>query len=153
LLVDGYNIAHAWPEISDILDRDIDSAASVLTGMLAVLHDQEKCEVTVVFDGKGDRVEIQREPNMAIPCVIYAPAGKTADAVIEEILSHAPNADDFTIATRDNALTLSAHTRAAHVVTPDELYEWVRRERKSIERTVLRKARDSDSKFGNRLFD
>jgi len=89
-----------------MLDRDLDSAAAIMTGILAILHDPEKCEVTVVFDGRGDRVEIQQEREGAIPCVIYAPVGKTADAIIEEILNRAPDAEAFTVATRDNALTL-----------------------------------------------
>ena len=153
LLVDGYNVAHAWPDVAAMLERDLDSAAAFLASMLTALHDPDKCEVTVVFDGKGDRVEIQRERDMALPCVIYAPIGKTADAIIEEIINRAPDAEAFTVATRDNALTLSAHTCGAHVVTPDELSEWVRREKRIVERTVLRKSRDSDSRFGNKLFD
>ena len=152
LLIDGYNVAHAWPDVLKVMERDIDTAASMLAGIVAVLHDPEKCEVTVVFDGRSDRVDIQRSAKMVAPCVIYAPAGKTADAIIEQIVANAPDAEAFTVATRDNALSLSVYSRNAHVITPDELLEWVRREHKEVERTILKRARATDAGFGNKLF-
>ena len=150
LLVDGYNIVHAWPQTRRLLARDIDAAAAFLVEKLAVLHDPESCEVTIVFDGRGERTETVSGGG-ALPCVIYASSGRTADALIEQIVAKAPDPRLFTIATRDNAITLSVHTRGATVIGPEALADWVDRQRAQVERTVVRKA-GSDGKFGNRLF-
>lgn len=150
LLVDGYNIAHAWPQVRRLLSRDIDAAAAFLTEKLAVLHDPESCEVTIVFDGSGERVE-SVSGGGSLPFVIYAHRGLTADAVIEQIVEKAPDAKLFTIATRDNAIVLSAHTRGATVIGPDALADWAERQRAQVERTVVRKVKSNGS-FGNRLF-
>jgi predicted RNA-binding protein with PIN domain len=150
LLVDGYNIVHAWPETRRLLSRDVDAAAALLVEKLAVLHDPDTCEVTVVFDGRGERAE-SISGGGALPFVIYAQTGRTADAVIEQIVARAPDAKLFTIATRDNAITLSVHTRGATVIGPDALADWAERQRAQVERTVVRKLR-SDGSFGGRLF-
>jgi len=150
LLVDGYNIVHAWPETRRLLPHDVDAAAALLVERLAVLHDGTSCEVTIVFDGRGERAE-SVSGGGALPFVIYAQEGRTADAVIEQIVARAPDAKHFTIATRDNAITLSVHTRGATVIGPDALADWVDRQKAQVERTVVRKLR-SDGKFGNRLF-
>lgn len=152
LLVDGYNVAHSWPDIRKMLERDVDSAAALLVERLAVLHDAEACEVTIVFDGRGERVELQRHGGANAPCVIYAPAGVSADAIIEQIVNRAPDADDFTVASRDNALCLSVFSCGAHTITPDELLDRVRRERNALGKALRERTRETDRNFGNRLF-
>jgi hypothetical protein len=147
LLVDGYNVAHAWPQLRKVLSRDIDAAAELLVSRLAILHDPEACEVTIVFDGRGDRIDFAQPPGGKLPCVMYSPAGRSADALIEQIVYNAPDGGAFTVATRDNALCLSAVTRGAHVISPEALLEWLDREGA---KTMPRDKR-SDS-FGNRLF-
>jgi len=150
LLVDGYNIVHSWPQTRGLLSRDVDAAAALLVEKLAVLHDPESCEVTIVFDGREERAE-SVSGGGALPFVIYAHKGLTADAVIERIVEKAPDAKLFTIATRDNAIVLSAHTRGATVIGPDALADWADRQRAQVERTVGRKVK-SGGNFGNRIF-
>ena len=152
LLVDGYNVAHAWADINAVIARDIDAAAMLLVERLAVLHDGAECEVTIVFDGRGEKEEIQRDKAGKLPCVIYSPAGVSADAIIEQIVARAPNADDFTVASRDNALVLSVHTYGGHTLRPEELAERVEREKKQLARTVVRRVRENGRDFGNKLF-
>jgi predicted RNA-binding protein with PIN domain len=129
----------------------VDSAALFLTERLAVLHDVDSCEVTIVFDGKGERVELLRHGGEAAPCVIYAPAGVSADAIIEQIVSRAPDADDFTVASRDNALCLSVYARGAHVISPDELLDMVKREQRAMGKDLRWRKQQSDRDFGNRM--
>ena len=152
LLIDGYNIIHSWPDLREIFLRDIDAAAGRLVEMLAVLHDADTMEVTIVFDGRGDRLQLNIEDCPTMPCVIYTPTGTTADAIIEQIVSKAPDATAFTVASRDNALCMSVYSRGALVMTPDELLNWTTRERRSIASSTAKNKNENARNFGNKLF-
>ncbi len=152
ILVDGYNVAHAWPQLRQLLSRDLDAAAAQLAASLSILHDGESSELTIVFDGKGERADTSNPGGPKAPCIIYSPAGLSADAIIEQIVSRAPEPDCFTVATRDNALRLSVFARGAHVISPEELLEWQEREQRSIGRELGEQRRKNDHKFGNKLF-
>ena len=59
LLVDGYNIIFAWPELKELADTNMDSARARLQDMLCNYQGYKKCSVILVFDGykvKGNRV-------------------------------------------------------------------------------------------------
>jgi uncharacterized protein len=152
LLVDGYNVVHTWPETKILLPWDIDAAAELLVERLAILHDPAHCEVTVVFDGHGDHTEIVSDGAGSMPGVIYAKFGKSADAVIEEIVAKAPDAGAFTVVSRDNALGTSTFSSGAQVISPDALLDWVSRERNKLARDAAARKRQSDKSFGNKLF-
>lgn len=152
LLVDGYNVVHAWPETRALLPRDLDAAAELLVERLTVLHDPVRFEVTVVFDGKGDRTEIVNDGSGPVPGVIYAKIGRSADAVIEEIVARAPDPSAFTVVSRDNALGSSSFSSGAQVMGPDALLSLVRREQRSIDSDTASRKNEADKKFGNRLF-
>lgn len=152
LLVDGYNVVHSWPETRVLLPRDIDAAAELLVERLAILHDSKRFEVTVVFDGRQDRTEVVNDGKSSIPCVIYAKLGKSADAVIEEIVAKAPDASAFTVVSRDGALGNSAFSSGAHVISPDALLEWVSSELRKLASNLAARKYKSDKNFGNKLF-
>jgi predicted RNA-binding protein with PIN domain len=132
------------------MERDVDAAAQILVERLTLLHDPEHLEVTIVFDGRGGVMQKTYDP-IRLPCVLYSPSGVSADALIEQMLSRAPRPDDFTVATRDNAIALSAHAARAHVITPADLAEWVKREHTAATRNIGR-IHKGGGDFGNRLF-
>jgi predicted RNA-binding protein with PIN domain len=152
LLVDGYNVVHSWPETRALLPLDLDAAAELLVERLALLHDPQHCEVTIVFDGQRDNTEIVSDGRGSVPGVIYAKAGKSADAVIEEIVAKAQDADAFTVVSRDNALGNSAFSSGAQVIGPDALLDWVTREKRKLAADAARRKHQADQSFGNKLF-
>lgn len=50
LLVDGYNIILAWPELKDIAKDNMDSARTRLLDLLGKYRGMRKCHVIAVFD-------------------------------------------------------------------------------------------------------
>lgn len=151
LLVDGYNVAHAWPRLATMTRRDPNLAAAQLVERLRVLHDAEGFQVTVIFDGKGQKTEASATQNPGELCVLYSPAGLSADALIEQIIYRAPDASLFTVATRDNMIRDAASCSGARSITPAELLEWVENAERRQSRGILARSQKSSRSFGNRL--
>lgn len=152
LLVDGYNVAHCWPDVSPVIARDIDAAAAILVERLTPLHDPDQCEVTIVFDGRGSVAETVREAP-SLPCVIYSPSGTSADAIIEQIVARAPDPNAFTVVSRDNALCLSVYAGGANVISPDDLLERLHRESSDAARRIAGNNQTGSHHFGSHPFD
>jgi predicted RNA-binding protein with PIN domain len=108
--------------------------------------------VTIVFDGRSERTEIVSDGKGSVPCVIYAKTGRSADAVIEEIVAKAPDAGAFTVVSRDNALGGSVFSSGAQVIGPEALLEWTARERRKLAGDAAARKQRSDKSFGNKLF-
>lgn len=128
LLVDGYNIVHAWPEMRRLLIREgRDVARARLVERLRVLHDFERVRVSVVFDGRGADIAIERPTPHTTFSVLYTPAGMTADDVIEQLTvqSAAPRA--VFVATADQAERDTVEAAGAQTLSPEQLAEWIER--------------------------
>lgn len=128
LLVDGYNIAHAWPELRRILmteGRDV--ARAQLVERVRVLHDFERMRVSVVFDGRGADIAIERPTPHATFSVLYTPGGMTADDLIEQLAVQSPKPADVFVATADQSERDTVEAGGVQVVTPEQLAEWIER--------------------------
>lgn len=83
ILVDGYSLLHAWPELAPDKPRYSAAARDELIHQLTLYRDAAGTPVTIVFDGAGsDRrlSTVESTPEMEI---IYSRAGQTADDIIE----------------------------------------------------------------------
>ncbi len=84
LLVDGYNIIHAWDGLRKLAREDLDGARERLIHRLRNYQGWKKCKVIVVFDAykvKGNPGSIQREGDVY---VVYTKEAETADMYIEK---------------------------------------------------------------------
>ncbi len=59
LLVDGYNIIFAWPELEELVDENMDAARNKLMDILSNYQPIRKCKIMLVFDAY--RVEGRKE--------------------------------------------------------------------------------------------
>ena len=85
LLVDGYNVLHAWPEFADLLADNLDSARRRLMDILCNYQGYRKCEVILVFDAykvKNNPGQVERYHNIS---VVYTKEAETADMYIERV--------------------------------------------------------------------
>jgi hypothetical protein len=135
LLVDAYNVIHAWPELRALLGKDNpDAARARLLELLRPIHDTEGWRVTVVFDGRGDELLIERPgTDLTFSCV-YGPRGLSADGVIEQLVANAAERAggkarrgeemEIIVATRDNLLGEAAAACGARPLSPDGLLDW-----------------------------
>ena len=105
LIVDGYNVIHAWPALKRVLrQRGVEDARRRLVQLLAEYAAQTGTQVTAVFDSHG-RVE-SGEPVDVVDGVNvrYGTRTATADNVIERLAGDAARrgaAADAVVATSD----------------------------------------------------
>ena len=85
LLVDGYNVLHAWPEFADLLADNLDGARRRLMDILCNYQGYKKCQVILVFDA----YKVKNNPGQVEPyhniSVVYTKEAETADMYIERV--------------------------------------------------------------------
>ncbi len=137
LLIDGYNVIHAIPDLKACLGEGVEAARARLVSWVSGLHDIEGIRVTVVFDGRGDDVEIERPSGDLTLSVLYSPRGISADGVIEQLVGTAVTPGNIQVVTRDNLVRETIRALGAEPLTPGDLRDWVER----CERKVARELR------------
>ena len=101
LVVDGYNVIHAWPTLKRLMtEASLEAARDKLVERLAVLGMVRGAEVTVVFD--SHRAASSSEEMVEGVRVLFTRKGHSADHAIERIAYQAGDAGDvITVATSD----------------------------------------------------
>jgi predicted RNA-binding protein with PIN domain len=84
LLVDGYNVIHAWPELSACKDN-LEDARDKLIDIMASYGAFQNLEVIVIFDANAVKGAAVFEHLMGKVSVIYTREGETADSHIEKM--------------------------------------------------------------------
>lgn len=101
LLVDGYNIIHAWEELKDLAKENLDSARDALMDILSDYHGSRDGYLIVVFDAyrvRGGQEHTYRFHNIDI---VFTREAETADAYIERVTKQIAKGNDVTVATSD----------------------------------------------------
>ena len=103
LIVDGYNVIHAWPPLKHLLNTaSLEAARDRLVERLSVLSMVSGEEVTVVFDAHHSRAMSNSEEVVDGVRVIFTRKGHSADHSIERIAYLAGQVGDvITVATSD----------------------------------------------------
>jgi len=103
LIVDGYNVIHAWPPLKRLLaTASLEDARDELVRRLAVLSMVSGEEVTVVFDAHHSRAMANSEEMVDGVRVIFTRRGHSADHSIERLAYLASERGDvITVATSD----------------------------------------------------
>ena len=101
LIVDGYNIIFAWPELSAVKDVKLEDARDLLISILADYAAMTRQKVTVVFDShRRPDAEASTQTVHGVQ-VIYSGRKTSADHVIEKLLFEVKASDEVTVATSD----------------------------------------------------
>ncbi|MBR3866272.1 MAG: NYN domain-containing protein, partial [Butyricicoccus sp.] len=101
LLVDGYNIIHAWDELADIAKDDLNAARESLINTLSNYQGVKKCHLILVFDAykvKGNPGSVEKIYNIH---VVYTKEAETADMYIEKASYDLSRAHRVKVATSD----------------------------------------------------
>jgi predicted RNA-binding protein with PIN domain len=101
LIVDGYNIIFAWPELAALKDIKLEDAREMLISILADYAAMTQQSVTVVFDSHRRPDAEASEHVVSGIRVLYSGRKTSADHVIERLLFEARPGDEVTIATSD----------------------------------------------------
>jgi len=101
VIVDGYNMIFAWPELAALKDRELEDARDRLVAILADYAALTRQQVTVVFDShRSGEGQESRERVQGID-VIFSGRKTSADHVIARLVFEARAGDDVTVATSD----------------------------------------------------
>ncbi|MCX8089526.1 MAG: NYN domain-containing protein [Verrucomicrobiae bacterium] len=83
ILVDGYSLLHAWPQLARGQPRHTAAAREELIRVLARYQDAAGTPVTVVFDGPRSARRLSMPEDVQPIEVLFSGAGRTADDLIE----------------------------------------------------------------------
>ena len=125
IIVDGYNIIHAWEELAQQAQSDLDAARRRLLDRLSSYAGFKKCYMVVVFDGykvKGNLGEKGLFHNIS---VVYTKENQTADAYIEALAAEIGNNYAVRVATSDGLVQLSSLRSGVLRMSARELLETV----------------------------
>lgn len=101
LLVDGYNVIFAWPELKALAEENMDGARTRLLDILCNYQGIRKCLIIAVFDAyrvQGHREEAAVYNNIH---VVYTREAQTADQYIEKFAHDNQQKYNITVATSD----------------------------------------------------
>ncbi len=123
IIVDGYNIIHAWEDLAEQAKTDLDAARRRLLDRLSSYAGFKKCYMVVVFDGykvKGNLGEKGPFHNIS---VVYTKENETADAYIEALAAEIGNNYAVRVATSDALVQLSSLRSGVLRMSARELLE------------------------------
>jgi len=116
LIVDGYNILHAWPELLHAVGNDLQTARERFADRLAEYEATRNTHAILIFDGSNKRPS---GPMAAYAVETrFSTKGLTADHLIERLIVEVREATDdylpITVATSDRLIhALAMRERAA----------------------------------------
>jgi len=137
LLVDGYNMIHAWQELKELVEVSLESARQKLLDMLSNYKGSQKMNIIVVFDAylvKGNVGKIFQYHNIS---VVYTKEAETADHFIERTVNRLPRHYKVSVATSDGLEQMIILGEGAQRVTAQELRQRILAEQKEIRKKYI----------------
>lgn len=117
ILVDGYSLLHAWPELAEGEPRHSAAAREALVRELTRYHDVVRTPITIFFDGSGAPAGTPKVPSSPEVEILYSKVGQTADQMIERVAYRMQKfgevlavTNDF--AERDTVISLGGHAQS-----------------------------------------
>ena len=140
LIVDGYNVVHAWPSLKRLLSTaSLEDARDELVRRVSVLGMVSGESVTVVFDAHHSASLSNSEENVEGVRVIFTRKGHSADHAIERLAYAATKADEvITVATSDRFQADLVRGMGGAVISALELERRVEEAEKEMTRRVKR---------------
>lgn len=151
LLIDAYNVIHQWPELRRALRRGSATAREALGATVRVLHDHERIRVTLVFDGQGREIEVERPGQLLTFSYVYSSSTLSADDVIERMVGAAPDPSIYVVVTNDLAERHTIEALGASALSPDDLQAWVAATEKAVATKIHTHRKRVDADWKNKL--
>lgn len=125
LLVDGYNVIFAWPELKALQDANFDAAREKLLEILQDYQGYSGERILLVFDAYKVAGGAGSQDDQAGVAVIYTREGETADRYIERRAMELTKTFQVKVVTSDAAEQLSALGSGALVYSARRFLELV----------------------------
>lgn len=153
LLVDGYNVIHANPDLEELLEENLEASRNVLMDVLSNYQGFRQYEVILVFDAykvKGNPGEIVRYHNIS---VVYTKEAETADRYIERTAHEIGHKYRVTVVTSDGVEQVIIRGAGCNLMSSMDFWEDVKLLSTQIHETIEKKVRNRPLKERNYLFD
>lgn len=132
LLVDGYNLIYAWPELKAVLDVNLDGARGKLLDILSNYKAMTDYNVIAVFDAyrvKGHEVTASDYLNIH---QVFTAEAQTADAYIERFTHEHGKKYDITVVTSDGLEQVIIRGAGARLISSREFIIEVERKAQEL---------------------
>lgn len=133
LLVDGYNILHAWEELRELMNVTIDGARNSLLDILCNYQGYRRCKVIVVFDAYKVSGGIGSAQDYHNIHVVYTKEAETADQYIEKFAHEMGRKYRVTVATSDGLEQMIIRGQGCILMSAKDLKEDINRVGRQIE--------------------
>lgn len=150
LLVDGYNVIHAWKELHELAEMNLEAARDALMDILCNYQGYRGVQVILVFDAykvKGNPGEIVHYHNID---VVYTREAETADRYIEKTAHEIGHKYQVTVVTSDGVEQVIIRGAGCLLMSSREFEEDARRVGREIGQNLLEKKETGNRNY---LFD
>ena len=147
LLVDGYNMIHAWDELKALSDNNIHGARERLIDICSEYQGIVGGELILVFDAylvPGGIGSVQKQKSIY---VVYTKEAETADQYIEQTTKKKAKDYSVTVATSDHMEQLIVWAEGALRLSASEFEAEIERARKKLREDYL----DRKNSLGNTI--
>lgn len=134
LLVDGYNIIYAWPELKGLTEENMDGARMKLLDSLSNYQGMRKCRIIVVFDAYRVQGHAEEGADYHNIHVVYTREAQTADQYIEKFAHDNQKKYNITVATSDGLQQIIIRGAGCLLLSARELKEEMVRASERIRR-------------------
>jgi len=136
LLVDGYNIIFAWPELKELVDGNMEGARMKLLDTLSNYQGIKKCEIIVVFDAYRLQGHLQEEIKYRNINMVYTKEAQTADQYIERFAREKQKEYSIVVATSDALQQIIIRGAGSNLLSARELKEDIQRVNEIIKQST-----------------
>ncbi|TMB42537.1 MAG: NYN domain-containing protein [Chloroflexi bacterium] len=143
LIVDGYNVVHAWASLKRLLtEASLEAARDKLIDRLSMLGTVTGADVTVVFDSHRSAAAASTQETIDGVHVMFTRKGHSADHAIERIAYAASQSGDLiTVATSDRFQADLVRGMGGAVISSLELERRVIEAEREMDRRVSKYSR------------
>lgn len=156
LLVDGYNIIFAWPELKELAKESLDSARLMLLDILTKYQGIRGCQIIAVFDAYRVQGHAEEILDYDTIHVVYTREAQTADQFIEKFAHDNQKKYSITVATSDYLQQIIIRGAGSAVMSARELKVEIERvnsavldayrEKQTVNRNSLKDALSDEAK-------
>ena len=147
LIVDGYNVLFAWPELEEMANLDLSSARERLAELLDNFASFKKWQLILVFDGYKSKGNPGTKTRFNTIQLVYTKEGQTADAYMEELAAQIGKNYNARVVTSDSLVQLSSFRSGLLRMSARELREEVERAQGAITQLLAENARKQERLF------
>ncbi len=126
ILIDGYNLIHAWPKLKELIINDnVTGARDRLIEILSNYRAVSGIEILVVFDAYkvfGHKTEVLLKDNVHI---VYTKQAETADQYIARFTGLKSKEFDITVVTSDGMVQLIVRSKDSMIMSSREFIDKV----------------------------